>query len=181
MVILDEEKESIEILEQDMQSWMNLSFKEIMSQWMTLLKRKHKEAMKTKKNNCDKNPGSETREVDYNNDRFVYELTIGDWEISSPILLQRSMAEYAFWLQHEHTRSRTRLSGITQEGWYERRMSWFRELMDVMQVRASEIVNEMYRIDIIETRSEKVDQKVIIEHFLASMKSTASGSDDKTA
>jgi hypothetical protein len=60
-------------------------------------------------------------------------------------------------------------------------MSWFRELMDVMQVRASEIVNEMHRIGIIETRSEKVDQKVIIEHFLASMKSTASGSVDKTA
>jgi hypothetical protein len=59
MEILDEEEEFIEILDQDMQSWMNLSFKEIMSQWMTLLKRKHKEAMKSKKNNCGKNPGSE--------------------------------------------------------------------------------------------------------------------------
>ncbi|KAJ5663317.1 hypothetical protein N7507_004048 [Penicillium longicatenatum] len=152
-----------------------------MSQWMTLLKRKHKEAMKTKMNNCDKAPGSETCEVDYKNDRFVYNLNMGDFDISSPIRLPRSMAEYAFWLQHEYTRSKTRLSGITKEGWYERRMSWFRELMDVMQVRASEIVNEMHRIDIIETRSEKVDQKVIIEHFLISMKSTASGSVDKTA
>jgi hypothetical protein len=40
--ILDEEEEFLEILEEDMQSWKHQSLDSLRSQWMVLLKRKHK-------------------------------------------------------------------------------------------------------------------------------------------
>jgi hypothetical protein len=44
--ILDEEEEFLEILEEDMQSWEHQSLDIIRSQWMVLLKRKHKVEVK---------------------------------------------------------------------------------------------------------------------------------------
>jgi hypothetical protein len=90
------------------------------------------------------------------------------------------MAHYAFWLQHEYSRGRTRLRNIANESWRERRMSWFRELMDVMQVRASEIIKDMREITITESRSELVDRKVIIEQFSACLNSTISETVEET-
>jgi hypothetical protein len=40
--ILDEKEEFLEILEEDMQSWKHQSLDSLRSQWMVLLKRKHK-------------------------------------------------------------------------------------------------------------------------------------------
>ncbi|KAJ5809520.1 uncharacterized protein N7503_001738 [Penicillium pulvis] len=181
--ILDDEAELFDMLEKDMQPWMQQSFKEVRSQWMNLLKEKHQKMIKEARENRAGIPKegvqNEACEVDYKNDRFVRSITVGLPEAYSPLSLSTSMAEYAFWLQHEYFRSKTRMESITKEGWYERRMSWFRELKDIMQVRDSEIVNEMFRIDITESRSEKVDQKAIIEHFRAFLKSTVSENVDR--
>lgn len=59
------------------------------------------------------------------------------------------------------------MESITKEGWYERRMSWFLELKGIMQVEDFDIIKDMHRIDITESRSEKVDGKAITEHFQA--------------
>jgi hypothetical protein len=80
------------------------------------------------------------------------------------------MAEYAFWLEHECSRPKrpppNRLQG---EEWYEKRISWIVELMDVMQVTADQIVESMIKIQITETRSEKVNCTSIIDHFQTSV------------
>jgi hypothetical protein len=117
--------------------------------------------------------GQLTRGVDHKNDRFVDNVTIVSPGSEPMIDLSTPMAEYAFWLQHEYFRSRNRPTNLAKDGWYERRMSWFRELMDIMQVRDSEIVKGLRKIDVTESRSEQVDQEAISAQFLAHFKSSA--------
>jgi hypothetical protein len=113
--------------------------------------------------------------VDHKSDRFVDNVSIFYPDGGLMIDLSTPMAEYAFWLQHEYFRSRTSSTDLAKEGWYERRMSWFRELMDVMQVRDSEIIKRMFEINITESRSEQVDQKAIAAQFGAYFRSTELG------
>lgn len=75
------------------------------------------------------------------------------------------MTDYAFWLQHEYFRGKAK-NVIEAEERYKARMSWFRELMDVMQVRENDIIKGMCKVDISETRSENVDLKENIGRFL---------------
>lgn len=87
------------------------------------------------------------------------------------------MAEYAFWLQHEVVRMRNTLSGMLfKEGWYERRLSWFVSLMNVMQIPQNTIIEKMWEIDITESRSENVDQKAVVEQFSSSLSASMSRS-----
>lgn len=109
-------------------------------------------------------------EVDYKNDEYRIIHDFGGLELS-PHSISKSMGNYAIWLEHEYSRSTTSPFGKFQrEGWYERRISWFVELMDVMQVPADEIAQKMSVTTITETRSEKVDRTGAIDHFLASVR-----------
>jgi hypothetical protein len=109
-------------------------------------------------------------EVDYKNDNYRINVSCGDLALS-PYSISRSMAQYAFWLEHEYSRIKTSpLGRLQREGWYERRISWFVELMNVMQAPADKIAQRMMETTITETRSEKVNQGDIIDHFLASIR-----------
>jgi hypothetical protein len=109
-------------------------------------------------------------EVDYKNDDYCINMSCNDLALS-PYSISRSMAGYAFWLEHEYSRIKTfPFTRLQREGWYERRISWFVELMDVMKVPADEIAQRMMETNITETRSEKIDRGGIIDHFLASVR-----------
>jgi hypothetical protein len=62
-----------------------------------------------------------------------------------------------------------------KDGWYERRMSWFAELIDIMKVPAQNIEKEMKGIKITESRSEMIDREGIIHHFRAFFDGGATG------
>jgi hypothetical protein len=54
-----------------------------------------------------------------------------------------------------------------KDGWYEKRMSWFTELIDTMKVPTQSIEIEMKKIKIAETRLEIIDQEGIINSLSA--------------
>jgi D-mannonate dehydratase len=54
-----------------------------------------------------------------------------------------------------------------KDGWYERRLSWFAELMDTMKVPAQTIEKELKEIKITESRLETIDQEEIVHRFRA--------------
>ncbi|KAJ5464122.1 hypothetical protein N7475_007257 [Penicillium sp. IBT 31633x] len=76
------------------------------------------------------------------------------------------MAEYAFWLQHEHSRT----SAPIKDGWYERRLSWFSELVNIMQVSVQEIVKMVKEMRVTERKSEEIDRNGISDQFSASVR-----------
>ncbi|KAJ5690387.1 hypothetical protein N7462_004779 [Penicillium macrosclerotiorum] len=181
--ILDEECELIEELEKIQRLWVSSSLEALRSHWMILLKRQFDERsvdaarqMEEKKRNPPSMRPS-GRQVDYKNDAYYFHVSC-DRPIQVPSdILSSSMAEYAFWLQHNLTRSRNNISSMYfKEGWYERRLSWFIDLMNVMQIPKDAIIKKMQRIDITESRAEMVDQISIVENFSMSLNSLKTNS-----
>jgi hypothetical protein len=82
------------------------------------------------------------------------------------------MGEYAFWLEHEYCRTKSSPpNSHPRDQWYYKRISWFVNLMEVMEVTTNDIVQRMTEIRIEETMSikpEKVDKGGIIDHFKTS-------------
>ncbi len=58
-----------------------------------------------------------------------------------------SLAAYAFWLQHEHANSdNSSLGEVRRDGWFEKRVSRLKELMNIMAVSADEVTTEVRRV-----------------------------------
>ncbi|KAL3493198.1 hypothetical protein BJX62DRAFT_201153 [Aspergillus germanicus] len=84
------------------------------------------------------------------------------------------MAEYIIWLEHQYNRSEA--SGETESrrrAWYERRLAWFTELMDVMEVDAATLAREVELYIQRESCEEPsiLKKESIFDHFLVSLKS----------
>ncbi|RSL90251.1 hypothetical protein CDV31_015731 [Fusarium ambrosium] len=128
--ILDEESEFITALDMDMNRLASFGFSKLRTELMIHLKGMYE----TEKDEEDFILHQEAYEVDYIADMFKRrpKMVPRSW-----YLITRSMADYAFWLQHESSRAAKPLSqDFHKAGWFERRISWFLELMDVMEVTA---------------------------------------------
>ncbi|KAJ5884772.1 hypothetical protein N7495_009282 [Penicillium taxi] len=162
--ILDEEQEFIDILEKEMQGYNSKSLSVLRSEWMVLLKQSYDESLKKleKERRGYKNQRSRL-EIDYKNDKYYDVIYVGhDFSFN----LARSMAEYAFWLQHECSRTAMHQGKLpVRDGWYEKRISWFVEMIDIMKVPAQEIEKEIKKINLAESRSEIIDREEIIQRF----------------
>jgi hypothetical protein len=62
--------------------------------------------------------------------------------------IARAIGSYAFWLQYEYANTdNSSLPGeVRREGWFERRVSWLKELAGVMALPADKITAEARRI-----------------------------------
>jgi lipopolysaccharide biosynthesis regulator YciM len=81
------------------------------------------------------------------------------------------MAEYAFWLQHERSRAdKPLVRDFHKAGWFERRISWFLEFMDVMQVTFEMLEEEMRRISATTIYPKKMDTREAVKTFFEAIK-----------
>lgn len=77
------------------------------------------------------------------------------------------MAEYAFWLQHERLRAdKPLVRDFHKAGWFERRISWLLEFMNVIEVTVEMLEEKMGSISVTETRTEKIDREQTVKSFL---------------
>jgi hypothetical protein len=84
--------------------------------------------------------------VDYRNDTYEHGVYVSD---KRPMYqITRAIGSYAFWLQYEYANTdNSSLPGeVRREGWFERRVSWLKELVGVMALPADEITAEARRI-----------------------------------
>ncbi|KAL2193873.1 hypothetical protein P885DRAFT_80881 [Corynascus similis CBS 632.67] len=149
--ILDEEREFIDILEAEIDALDSNSFQCLRSRWILTLKEKyhaHVEAVnqvKGKRKLQHPEKHHDQTYVDYKNDTY-HERTIyvncGPW----PVLMMEQLALYAFWLRYEfETADESAFRQLRPGGWFNRRLSWLKELMDVMEISADGITKEMKR------------------------------------
>lgn len=77
------------------------------------------------------------------------------------------MAEYAFWLQHERLRADKPLTrDFHKAGWFEKRISWLHEFMNITGVTVEMLEESMNNISVTETRTEKIDRERTVKSFL---------------
>ncbi|CVK94509.1 uncharacterized protein FMAN_03583 [Fusarium mangiferae] len=82
-------------------------------------------------------------------------------------LVTRSMAQYAFWLQHECSRTdKVLLSEVSQADWLSKRISWFLELMKAMEVPVETLEKEMRRISVKESRIQLINSDETVKGFI---------------
>jgi hypothetical protein len=68
------------------------------------------------------------------------------------------MAQYAFWLQHERSRTdKLPVRNFNQADWLKKRISWFLQLMRAMKVPAEMLKKEMRSVSVKETRIEVIN------------------------
>ena len=61
--------------------------------------------------------------------------------------MARSLASYAFWLQHEYTNiGNSSLGEARRDGWFEKRLSQLKELIGIMALSADEVTAEVRQI-----------------------------------
>lgn len=112
-------------------------------------------------------------EVDYGADRYKETFSISSTELSET-LVARSMAQYAFWLQHECSRTdKPVVRDFNQADWLKRRMSWFLELMTTMGVSAEILEKEMRGISVRETRTGVINCEETVNGFLGMLQNTS--------
>jgi hypothetical protein len=105
-------------------------------------------------------------EVDYRADRYKENFSVSLAGLSEN-LVPRSMAQYAFWLQHECSRTTEPVvHNFNQADWLKRRISWFLELMKAMGVSAEMLEKEMRGISVKETRTEMINREETVKGFL---------------
>jgi hypothetical protein len=77
------------------------------------------------------------------------------------------MAQYAFWLQHERSRTdKLLVRNFNQADWLKKRISWFLELMKAMKVPAEMLEKEMRSIAVKETRTEVINCEETVNGFV---------------
>jgi hypothetical protein len=105
-------------------------------------------------------------EVDYRADKYKETYSVSFIGLSEN-LVARSMAQYAFWLQHECSRTnKPVLHDFNQAEWLKRRISWFLELMKTMGVSAEILEKEMRSISVKETRTGMINCEETVKGFL---------------
>jgi hypothetical protein len=90
------------------------------------------------------------------------------------------MAEYVIWLEHQYIRSKdTWDTACEGEAWYKRRMSWFVELMQVMEVAPKTLIKTINnKIETIPCESDGLDKEGLVSHFMASIQETREAKPD---
>jgi hypothetical protein len=105
-------------------------------------------------------------EVDYEADRYKETFSISSTGLSET-LVARSMAQYAFWLQHECSRNdKPVFHNFNQADWRKKRMTWFLELMTTMGVSVELLEKEMRGISVKETRTGIINCEETVKGFL---------------
>ncbi|KAL4941954.1 hypothetical protein BDV06DRAFT_222651 [Aspergillus oleicola] len=107
--------------------------------------------------------------VDHRNDTFLDVIYVRrfDHRIAS---VPGSMAEYVLWLEHQYTRYEG--SGVTaaeRESWYKKRIAWFKELMQAMEVDIETLTKDVkYKIETTswEHKDEPDGERIVI-HILS--------------
>lgn len=81
------------------------------------------------------------------------------------------MAEYIVWMEHQYFRSKDTWDVDQREAWYKRRIKWFVELMQIMEVAIMALTEKVYYI--ISSTSwqdrDSPDKELIVGHFTASV------------
>lgn len=81
------------------------------------------------------------------------------------------MAEYVIWLEHQYCRAKDTWDADEREAWYKRRMEWFVELMQLMEVSIKALIEKVD--DKIRTTSwedrDSPDKELIVSHFRTSV------------
>ncbi|KAL2867489.1 ankyrin repeat domain-containing protein [Aspergillus lucknowensis] len=181
--ILDEEEELIANLENDMLPLTSNPLECLRSDWIFMLRERHQEQLEVKrrkKPTSYKPPTGETYEVDYRNDTFTHTF-YGDCDFGvTP--LTGAMAEYVIWLEHEYFRSEdTWEATCEREAWYKRRMSWFVELMQVMEVTPETLTQVIvHKIKTISWKKERPDKEHVVNHFMTSLQASRGGGKEKS-
>ncbi|KAJ5519890.1 hypothetical protein N7463_000343 [Penicillium fimorum] len=168
--ILDEEEELIDRLEAVMQLHTSSNIQTLKSQLMMLLKEGYDKQFDEFENQRKRKAENLREQPKYDaihkSDSFQNAVGLTNFQYS----LVHSMAQYAFWLQHEHFRSKNCSPSVpVKDGWYERRLSWYTELMSIMQVPVQQIVQMMKEIHVTESRSEGIDRNDTSDQFYASI------------
>ncbi|KAL4982444.1 hypothetical protein BDW68DRAFT_195352 [Aspergillus falconensis] len=179
--ILDEEEEFIANLEKDMLPLTSETLECLRSEWILKLRERHQERLeelekRQKQRNCAKEITDDTYQVFYKNGTSRH--VIGTNFNFNVVRVADSMAEYVIWLEHQYFRSKDTWSAACErEAWYKRRMGWFVELMQVMEVAPktlTRMVNYIIKTTTWEDR-EKTDEERIVSHFMASMQGSLDG------
>ncbi|KAH6892387.1 hypothetical protein B0T10DRAFT_537419 [Thelonectria olida] len=180
--ILDEEKDFIETLEEEVQKLSSLPFNKLRTKLMVILKEKYDARLGREKNERAEdtfNSGPKRmiiHKVDYKNDRYC--INLSRTPPSFVTSASRAIAKYAFWMQHESSRTHPYPFRNSREaGWFDRRLSWLVEFMSVMEITPEILANEMRYISIKETRTEKVDANLTTKKFFEALE--RAGIDDE--
>ncbi|KAI8719737.1 hypothetical protein NCS52_00755300 [Fusarium sp. LHS14.1] len=168
--ILDEEKDFITTLDMDMEQFESVDLSKLRTEFMVHLKGKYDAHIKSTSREREKyalyskSQRLTTYEVDYRSDEFKHHVC-GPWPREYSIT--QSIAEYAFWLQHERLRAdKPLVPDFHKVGWFERRISWLLEFMLVMEVTVEMLEKKMGSISVTETRTEKIDREQTVKSFL---------------
>ncbi|RYC86302.1 hypothetical protein BFJ63_vAg10825 [Fusarium oxysporum f. sp. narcissi] len=169
--ILDEENAFIDVLDTEMRELASFTFSKLLTEFITHLKIKYNIRLedtrrKREKVSVESKSKGQTYEVDYRADRYKENFSISPTDFSESVVA-RSMAQYAFWLQHECSRTDKPLArNFNQADWLKKRISWFLELMKAMNVPAEMLEKEMRSISIKETRTEVINCEETVNGFL---------------
>ncbi|PGH17531.1 hypothetical protein AJ79_01131 [Helicocarpus griseus UAMH5409] len=183
--IVDEENEFVNRLEEEMDRLASESYQQLKSRWSLAMK----ELVRRYINNTEKKHSEHDRirrninvRIDECRSKRKDQVLVPHIIFASPLIwanpASEAIAEYVFWLEHEYCRVQQRQSPENtqreeKEGWYERRVSWILEIMAAVKVETDAIVQDLKKMTIEESRTEKVDQDAIINHFLTSCSSYA--------
>ncbi|KAL3478303.1 hypothetical protein BJX99DRAFT_224615 [Aspergillus californicus] len=138
--ILDEEDELLDALDAEMHLLQSESLEGLRSRWLRLLKKKFDERVQEVEvqSKANKTPDDEQSEfsdlyiVDYKDDSWSMDISCDSFvyepSVAAPI------EQYAAWLEVEYGRKSADEDFAEVQAWYNRRSSWFRELMCVMDV-----------------------------------------------
>ncbi|KAL5357439.1 hypothetical protein BJX96DRAFT_163083 [Aspergillus floccosus] len=179
--ILDEEEEFISELEDDMLSLASDPLESLKSQWMIMLRDRYCEELEAseKRNKKIDKPQKIKRkryEVDYKNDRYHI---CFDSDFNIRPCVSGPMAEYIVWLEHQYSRLiDSGDSRCHRDAWYNKRLTWVFEFMQIMQIDAETMVDEVNNTIKFGSWEEpgNPDKDSIVEHFLASVKRLAASS-----
>ncbi|KAL4819759.1 hypothetical protein BDW67DRAFT_193343 [Aspergillus spinulosporus] len=173
--ILDEEEELIANLEEEMVPLTHKTLECLRSEWILMLKEKHKERLEAKRkgeHHNAKGSADERYKVDYKNDTFCHIFNVDFNVVPMANSIAHPMAEYVIWLEHQYFRSKdTWDAACEREAWYTRRMSWFVELMQIMEIAPRELIQGInYKIRTIPWEEERPEEERIVSHLMTSMR-----------
>jgi len=76
------------------------------------------------------------------------------------------LAEYVLWLEREHFRAKPiPLAARKKDGWYERRLAWVFELIEMFGVDLIAVTREMELTNTYESRAEVLEKGTCAAHF----------------
>ncbi|KAL3468596.1 hypothetical protein BJX64DRAFT_295762 [Aspergillus heterothallicus] len=182
--ILDEEMEFISVLEDEMLVLASKPMEHLRLKWMGMLREKYNEKVDeygARKREYDARDTSKMgRYVDYESDTYWIHINL---KPLAPRPITKCLTEYIIWLEHQYSRSEASVETECQrQAWYERRLAWFMELMDVMEVSAEVLAEEVKnKIRMGSWEEPNVpDEKCIVDHFMASIRSRTVSADDRS-